>query len=549
MAQKKRVEPPRKDLDDDSSGDSSSSVSSSESRTTSSTKKQPKKRSKSKKKGKNAKGSKTPSPAGLGDGEASDDVHEEFLAAARAITRCVDMCCKVDDVINIALLLEQEEAAKSGELTEEDAIMTARTTRLASISTKSRERYMRTYQQLLYLAPGFKNVIGDPKKANELTTITGKMTGMIKTTRSNDASRLGGKIAVYAAPDPSKEAITPPIATGSGGRSHLGLNHPVLARFIIPIDYLKLYDEDPVSTRKKLESGELAFGAYSFPAVLWPGNPPGADYCEEKMEDGFFRGYLLVRVMRHIFLGPSTAMGHVSRATRTCNAVLHDMTMVEPEHIAYGCVQTRFIISSMNQWNENDGPFNYRVFYYNVISFIRDCHDKEWAADLLKWWNVQLFKNENGRNADHSSDDEDNIEVVEGSSTSRPSETSTFAKMQAQMKARMAAKQAPPLKEPTENPPPRGPTPLPPPPPPPPPSPPATSPPPIKSPSRNPSRAPSPLSELAETEDEPIKEKKSKSKSKSKESTKSKGKKRCAVADETEEMEEISSRRSKRARK
>ncbi|KAF8838871.1 hypothetical protein BDN67DRAFT_1004035 [Paxillus ammoniavirescens] len=80
------------------------------------------------------------------------------------------------------------------------------------------------------------------------------------------------------------------------------------------------------------------------------------------------------------------------------------MTTVEPEHLAYGCVQARFIISSMNQWNEDDGTFNYRILYYNV--------DKVWVADLLKWWNVQLFKNKNGRQVDHDSDDEANSDSV-----------------------------------------------------------------------------------------------------------------------------------------
>jgi len=47
--------------------------------------------------------------------------------------------------------------------------------------------------------------------------------------------------------------------------------------------------------------------------------------------------------MRHIFTGPSTALGDDSRATRLCNASLHDMTTVEAEHIAYACVQVSFI--------------------------------------------------------------------------------------------------------------------------------------------------------------------------------------------------------------
>lgn len=48
--------------------------------------------------------------------------------------------------------------------------------------------------------------------------------------------------------------------------------------------------------------------------------------------------------MRHIFTGPSTALGEDSRATRSCNASLHDMTTVQPEHIAYACVQVSVFV-------------------------------------------------------------------------------------------------------------------------------------------------------------------------------------------------------------
>jgi hypothetical protein len=48
--------------------------------------------------------------------------------------------------------------------------------------------------------------------------------------------------------------------------------------------------------------------------------------------------------MHHIYTGLSTALGNDSQATRSCNAVLHNMTTVEVEHIAYSCVQ---VISSL----------------------------------------------------------------------------------------------------------------------------------------------------------------------------------------------------------
>ncbi|KAG2337401.1 hypothetical protein BDR05DRAFT_848097, partial [Suillus weaverae] len=110
-------------------------------------------------------------------------------------------------------------------------------------------------------------------------------------------------------------------------------------------------------------------------------------YDEDSMTDGLFKGYFLVRIMCHIFTGPSTALGEDSCATHSCNASLHDMTTVQPEHIAYACIQARFGISSKNKWAEVDGKFSYREFYQNIIDFLRECEDKDWVSSLLKWWN------------------------------------------------------------------------------------------------------------------------------------------------------------------
>ncbi|KAF8838870.1 hypothetical protein BDN67DRAFT_982208 [Paxillus ammoniavirescens] len=198
---------------------------------------------KSKKKGKGT-SKKARSQTSEDSSEVKNDVHEEFLAAARAITCCIDMCCKVDDVINITLLLEQEEAAKSGDLMEDEHLMAARTARLLSM-----------FFHLITMMAAVT-----PRPVHE----------------------------------PSKDTITPPIANGSGGRSHLGLSHAVLAGFIIPVDYLQLYEDDPVSTLKEIEGGRLDMDADHFPVVLWSGNPPSADYDPDNMQDGLFRGYLLV---------------------------------------------------------------------------------------------------------------------------------------------------------------------------------------------------------------------------------------------------------------
>ncbi|KAG1823131.1 hypothetical protein EV424DRAFT_1346463 [Suillus variegatus] len=333
------------------------------------------------------------------------DPHEEYLVAARGIARCIDLFCKVDKLIKIGCLLQQEEAADKGELDESEAEKENRRRRLSAMSLKTRDRYTRNYQQLLHLAPSIRSLINDRTKARELTKVTQKDT-MLRRFQSD-----GG--------------LKPAIYNGNPSRSHLGVNHPVLASYLCPVSRLAEFNRDPAEGQKKLASGGIRLTANDFPAFLWSGNPPGS------MTEGLLQGYLIERVMRHIFTGLSTALGQDSRATRTCNAMLHDMTTVEAKHIAYACVQARFGISAQNKWSDIDGNFNYPEFYHNIIDFIRDCGDTDWVGELKKWWNMSLFKNEAGR---------------EGGSEARPSadeygrsslgSMDSLARMRAQVAAR-----------------------------------------------------------------------------------------------------------------
>ncbi|KAG2133389.1 hypothetical protein BD769DRAFT_1354026 [Suillus cothurnatus] len=47
------------------------------------------------------------------------------------------------------------------------------------------------------------------------------------------------------APNPADKAVVPPLYDGSGRRTYLGVNHPVLARFLCPIGEIESFNEDP----------------------------------------------------------------------------------------------------------------------------------------------------------------------------------------------------------------------------------------------------------------------------------------------------------------
>ncbi|KAG2126879.1 uncharacterized protein EDB93DRAFT_1257377 [Suillus bovinus] len=388
----------------------------------------------SKKRGHSSKGNQKAKKAKVNN-NLNLEVPEEFLAAARAMARCVNLFCNMEKLLRVGALLQQEQATENGELEESEAERKSRKKRLSKLSTNTIDQYERSYQQLLQLALGLGSLITDRVKSQELGHIMRKMNAIISGTRSDDATCLKVQIGHYAAPEPLKEAVKPTIYNGGSlSRVYMGINHPVLASFLCPISALKDFNKDPAQARKWMAIGQIRMTAINFPVFLWAGNPPASNYNEDAMHEGLFQGYFLERI------SPSTALGDDSCAMRSCNVSLHDMTTIEAEHIAYACVQARFAISNKNKWFEADGEFNNRAFYYNIIDFICECEDRDWAEGLLKWWNRALFKNENRREGGMAITDDNGPGDMAGSSSAL---VNGLAKMRAQMAARASAAKQP----------------------------------------------------------------------------------------------------------
>ncbi|KAG1775615.1 hypothetical protein EV702DRAFT_972636 [Suillus placidus] len=122
------------------------------------------------------------------------------------------------------------------------------------------------------------------------------MDAVISATRSDDTARLKSQIGHYAAFNTKDHPICPAIYDGSGSRTHMGFNHPVLARFLCPVRELKTFSDDADMALKNIQCGKIKVTAHALPAFLWAGDPPGSDYDDDNMFEGMFEGYLLERV-------------------------------------------------------------------------------------------------------------------------------------------------------------------------------------------------------------------------------------------------------------
>ncbi|KAH9932169.1 hypothetical protein B0H21DRAFT_699730, partial [Amylocystis lapponica] len=101
---------------------------------------------------------------------------------------------------------------------------------------------------------------------------------------------------------------------------------------------------------------------------------------------GLLRGAFLLKVYKHIFTGPSSALKDTpgpSAGTKAPIGKKNGLTKPTPETIAYAAVQARFVLSKQAQWGTDDGDFS-NIDFFNAVLALFD--DEEWATDTLNYF-------------------------------------------------------------------------------------------------------------------------------------------------------------------
>jgi hypothetical protein len=87
--------------------------------------------------------------------------------------------------------------------------------------------------------------------------------------------------------------------------------------------------------------GKIDVKSYELPSFLYDQTE---EYDPDRRHIGLLRGDLVVRVFRHIFTGPGTAMTGISNySTKGCKAKIHRMTTITPATIAYAATMVMSI--------------------------------------------------------------------------------------------------------------------------------------------------------------------------------------------------------------
>lgn len=212
----------------------------------------------------------------------------------------------------------------------------------------------------------------------------------MRSARSIDAHRLKELAGRFAS-----ETVGTQIGLDGDSKMDRGFNHNKLGRLLIPVEYIKEYDRDPICMREKVKGdARYKVTAHRSPAFLYE-DPD--DYNPKHVLQGFLRGKFLVFCFRAIFTGPRGSIrgpSMIQAPTRTGMAGIYGLLTVKIPMIAYSAVQARFALSEQQTWTGNDGAFSYEVFFETLLKVFEV--DRNWGKETLSWWNEQIFGHRDG---------------------------------------------------------------------------------------------------------------------------------------------------------
>ncbi|EED83513.1 predicted protein [Postia placenta Mad-698-R] len=149
-------------------------------------------------------------------------------------------------------------------------------------------------------------------------------------------------------------------------------------------------------------------------------------YDPHNILKGLFRGFFLVRVFRHIFTGPRTALkvtdGPISG--KPWNAQILGMLSVTKYSIAYAAVQARQLLNSQEEWSVEDAHFNAEHFFYTILAIFDDAAHSTWYEETIDWWNRRVFGNsytgsDRLTHDDDSDDEESDLSLLKAQHAAR----------------------------------------------------------------------------------------------------------------------------------
>ncbi|KAI0069595.1 hypothetical protein K474DRAFT_1714092 [Panus rudis PR-1116 ss-1] len=248
------------------------------------------------------------------------------------------------------------------------------------------ERRIHGYNILCKAIPGLRD---DLRKMNrqERRAIAKRIKGGRDKARADDTSPLKVPALNYVHIERGRTVKIKSVRN----KSLRGFNNKYTAKLLVPLEYG--FSKDVVQNIKK---GDLPVTAKQAPAFLYP---DGHSYNAGDELAGFGYGHYAIRVAKHIFQGPSSALeGPGFHKGKSSNASLCSLDSMTPEAFAYVMVQARYALSSQPEWSTQDNSFDVVEFYWELVNILRLPRSKS----ILEFYNEQLFGRKEGMESNHN---------------------------------------------------------------------------------------------------------------------------------------------------
>ncbi|KAK7692024.1 hypothetical protein QCA50_005429 [Cerrena zonata] len=203
--------------------------------------------------------------------------------------------------------------------------------------------------------------------------------------RGNDTSDIKQNCIKYV--NLGFERIDPPLPTDDEeSKKFRGWAHPTLAAMLLPLKYAITDDNINSATTR---DGKVETHHDIFPRWLYPHDQV---YVPKDENEGLFKGYFLIRVLRNLYTGYRSVRNgpdKISKRSRAQNAAQRmGVSELTVRMIAYGCCQAQFAINNQGRWDESYYDFDLKDFYWNVVELLSTGDE---GAKAVAFLNNQVF--------------------------------------------------------------------------------------------------------------------------------------------------------------
>ncbi|KAJ6591882.1 hypothetical protein B0H10DRAFT_2233202 [Mycena sp. CBHHK59/15] len=286
------------------------------------------------------------------------------------------------------------------------------------------KRHVDAFDKMVTIAPDRVDVLRKFYKDNtQWAWLMTKFRSASASARQGDTNGLKHKLLYL--PSDSATGIVPHIGE-SEVKLDRGLNHPMLHDALLPWKlHLKIHactvaeDGDDGDLTPEADAalkalmhgcrttdGKPALTAKRYPSCFYADDT----YDPEAPEVRLLRSLFLVRVARHIWTSPGSALHGAENMKKVCHARVHGQFTMTPEMIGYVCCQARTMLST-SDWATKDGPYNYDKLFKSIVKLFEDPTDS-WVIETLDWYQKGVFGCGTGPASDAEASDDDESEMA-----------------------------------------------------------------------------------------------------------------------------------------